>query len=273
METLLDALQEGRLFELPENDKTHALQFLAHVIEAFPDVPAGTEVVELVMAREQATNTGIGQGWACPRAGVSMDGDLNCVIGWSPRGIDYGAGDQRPVKLVVMYLVPNNQRGHYLREVSLIAKAVESFPDNSRLDSAQDLDDVRNYLLDLVAVTKETAVPDVRARMIRLQAKPDVEFPVLKDLSNLVIESVSLISTGEPHAITLSQSGELTTLLDQAEGLVEKLENEGVCQMKDWRILCRSTAAYEGGRTVYQCLAIRVQPGAATPKPALTGGH
>ena len=34
MDTLLEALQEGRLIELPENDKEHALQFLAHIIEA-----------------------------------------------------------------------------------------------------------------------------------------------------------------------------------------------------------------------------------------------
>ncbi len=52
MDTLLDALQEGRLFELPENDKAHALQFLAHIIEAFPETPAGTDVVGLVMKRE-----------------------------------------------------------------------------------------------------------------------------------------------------------------------------------------------------------------------------
>lgn len=41
MDSILDALQEGRLFELPENDKNHALQFLAHIIEAFPQIPTG----------------------------------------------------------------------------------------------------------------------------------------------------------------------------------------------------------------------------------------
>lgn len=50
MDTILDALQEGRLFELPENDKTHALQFLAHIIEAFPQIPTGTDIVGNVMA-------------------------------------------------------------------------------------------------------------------------------------------------------------------------------------------------------------------------------
>ena len=171
MDTILDALQEGRLFELPENDKAHALQFLAHIIEAFPETPAGTDVVGLVMKREQATNTAIGKGWACPHARVPFDEDLMCVMGWSPKGIDYGAPDGKPVSLVVMYLVPDNQRNHYLREISMLAKALETYPGLEKLSEAGDLDDVRNYLLDLIDATKETVGPDARAKMIRLQTK------------------------------------------------------------------------------------------------------
>jgi len=266
METLLDALQEGRLFELPDTNKTHALRFLAHIIEAFPEVPVGTEIVELVMAREQVTNTGLGQGWACPHASVPFEGDLVCVVGWSPTGIDYGTKDKQPVKLVVMFLVPTNQRSHYLREISLMAKAVESFADNGRLNAAQDLGEVRNYLLDLVAVSKETAVPDSRARMIRLQAKPTIEPLVLNDLSNLIVEPVTLVGGVGMRQVTLSQHAELTELLDRADGLIEKLETDGIYQCKDWRVLRRYMAAYEGGRMVYKCLAMRMTSGKATVK-------
>jgi len=51
MDTLLDALQEGRLIELPDNNKDDALQFLAHIIEAIPSLPTGIDVVGLVMAK------------------------------------------------------------------------------------------------------------------------------------------------------------------------------------------------------------------------------
>ena len=51
MDTLLDALQEGRLIELPDNNKDDALQFLAHILEAIPSIPTGTDVVGLVMAK------------------------------------------------------------------------------------------------------------------------------------------------------------------------------------------------------------------------------
>ena len=40
MRSLLQALQEGRLVELPETDKDKSLQYLAHLIEAIPEVAA-----------------------------------------------------------------------------------------------------------------------------------------------------------------------------------------------------------------------------------------
>lgn len=257
MDTILDALQEGRLFELPENDKNHALQFLAHIIEAFPEIPAGTDVLGHVMTREQSMNTALGKGWACPHARVTFDEDLMCVVGWSPSGIDYGAPDGKPIYIVVMYLVPGNQRNHYLREISILAKALETYPGHDSFGSVNDLNDVRNHLLDMIGVTKETVGPDARARMIRLQAKPTVETVPLKDLSNVIVEPVTLISGPGFKTISLTQNAKLGDYLDSAGGVAEKLELEGVYQNGGWRILKRFSSVYHGGRVAYDCLAIR----------------
>src|SRR5208283_2189607 len=115
--------------------KDDALQFLAHIIEAIPSVPSGTDVVGLVMARESSTNTALGKGWAIPHARIPVEGDLFCVVGWSPAGIDYGAPDGMPVSIIVMYLVPSNQRNHYLREVSILAKALMTYSETEKLRS------------------------------------------------------------------------------------------------------------------------------------------
>ncbi|MGO9019196.1 MAG: PTS sugar transporter subunit IIA, partial [Syntrophobacteraceae bacterium] len=119
MDTLLDALQEGRLIELPDNNKDDALQFLAHIIEAIPSLPTGIDVVGLVMAKERSTTSALGNGWASPHVRVPFEEDLICVVGWSPTGIEYGASDGNPVSIIALYLVPENQRNHYLREVSM----------------------------------------------------------------------------------------------------------------------------------------------------------
>jgi PTS system nitrogen regulatory IIA component len=260
MNTILDALQEGCLFELPHNDKTDALQFLAYVIEAFPEVPAGTDVVGNVLKREEMTNTALGKGWACPHARLPFDEDLMCVIGWSPEGIDYGAPDGKPVSLVIMYIVPENQRNHYLREISVLAKALETYPNLEKLRAVRDLDDIRNYLLDLIEVTKEYAGPDTRARMIRLQAKPAPELFAFRDLSNLIVEPVTLVTGPDMKPIALTQNPSLMDWLDSASDLIGKLENEGSYQNGGWRVLRRGSVTYQGRRVTYDCIAVKLNP-------------
>lgn len=256
MDSLLDALQEGRLIELPDNDKMDALQFLAHIIEAIPSLPAGTDVAGLILAKELTSQTSLGMGWACPDARVPFDEDLVCVVGWSPQGINYGAPDGIPVSIIAMYLVPDNQRNHYLREVSLLAKALTVYPGVEGLRAARELNEVRDHLLDLISSTKETVGPDSRARMIRLQARPTLEALPVSDISHLLIEPVTLIGAPGIKHIVLTQNAGLAQSLDAAVGLLEKIENDGVFQAGAWRVAKRGKVAYQNGRFSYDCLAI-----------------
>ncbi len=123
------------------------------------------------MARERAANTGITLGWACPHGRVSGEGDLLCAIGWSPTGIDYGSPDGKPVRIVVMHYIPDSQKNAYLREISALARAIHGNPALSELSSAKSLAEARNRLVDLLAAATESALPDVKARMIQLEAR------------------------------------------------------------------------------------------------------
>jgi mannitol/fructose-specific phosphotransferase system IIA component (Ntr-type) len=261
MDSLLDALQEGRLIELPDNNRDDALHLLAHILEAVPSVPAGTDVVGLVMERERVTSTALGKGWACPHARVPFEEEMVCALGWTPVGIDYGAPDGMPISVIAMYLVPSNQRNHYLREISLLAKALSAYSDPEKLRSARDLDDVRNYLLDLIGSTKDTVGPDARARMIQLQAKQ--AFPALTaaDLSNLVVEPLTLVAGPGLKPVVLTQSAALGEALESAAGLPERLDADGSFQNGQWRVIMRGTQTYQGGRVLYDCLAIKLLGG------------
>ena len=223
MDTILDALQEGRLFELPENDKNHALQFLAHIIEAFPQIPTGTDIVGNVMARESLTNTALGKGWACPHARVDFEEDLMCVVGWSPSGINYGAADGGAISIIVMYLVPSNQRNHYLREISIMAKVLKASNDAGRLGAIKDLNGIRNYLLDLIAASSDTIGPDSRARMIRLQSKSAIATQPVGDLSNFVVEPLSIIAGPGLKPLALTQNLELLSFVDNNPSIPDRL--------------------------------------------------
>lgn len=266
MHTLLDAIQEGRLIELPENGKDRALQFLSSLIEAVPSLPAETDVTGLVLARERSGNTGLGMGWACPHGRLSFDGELLCAIGWNPVGIDYGAPDGQPVRLVVMYLVPQNQKNVYLKEISSLVKAIRDKTDSKFLETATDLNDVRNRLLDLISVTQETEGPDARARMIKLEAKMAAPVPAGLTLDGYVIEPLLVISGPGMKPVALAQHRELADAIEAAAGLGEALARQGSVELAPWRLLRRSATHYQADRVMFDCLAMKpVKPSNSAP--------
>jgi mannitol/fructose-specific phosphotransferase system IIA component (Ntr-type) len=261
MDSLLDAIQEGRLIELPDNDKHDSLQFLAHIIEAIPSVPNDTDVAGLVLTREENIVTALGKGFACPHARVGYDEDLIASIGWSPTGIDYGSPDNKPIHIIIMYLVPDNQRNHYLREVSLLAKALQNSNNFEALKQADDLNTVRNYLLDLVSLSKSISGFEARAKMIKLETREALPPAPIDQLSNVIIEPVSLVSLPNKKHFTLAQNKELINLLDTSPQLIDSIAAKGVYETAGWRIIKRNVSEYLESRLVYECLAIKVMSG------------
>ncbi|HVO73041.1 MAG TPA: PTS sugar transporter subunit IIA [Ignavibacteriaceae bacterium] len=262
MDSLLDALEEGRLIELPDNEKFHSLQFLAHIIEAIPSVPGGTDVAGAVLMREKNTNTALGKGFACPHARVPYDEDLICSIGWSPDGIDYGAPDNLPVHIVIMYLIPDNQRNHYLKEISILAKALQNNYNLDAIRSAKNLNEVRNYLLDLVNFSKSISGSETRARMIQLETRIPAFDQKIQQLSNIIIEPLTIVAGVNLKPVILAQNKELVEAIEKmpANGsqLTEAVSSKGVFDISGWRIIKKTSYDYQYNRSMYECIAVKV---------------
>jgi mannitol/fructose-specific phosphotransferase system IIA component (Ntr-type) len=173
MRILLEALQAGRLFELTETSKKGAFEFLGRVLEAIPEIPDDSGVVEAMHAREAAGNTAIAPGVACPHARVEgITADIHCALGWSKDGIDYEAGDGKRVHLVIAYWIPDCQRVGFLKEMSGLAKAIMTSGGVESFRDCGTLGEVRHRLLDWVTlVLSHDSGPDARARMLRLSEK------------------------------------------------------------------------------------------------------
>src|ERR1700690_441243 len=171
MRSLLNALQDGRLIELPDTDKWNSLKYLAHLIEAIPEIGGSIDLAEQVKAQEQTNNTGIGLGVACPHVRVPGNGDLLSAVGWSPSGIDSGSKDGKKVHLVVMYYIPEAQKNTYLKEVSSLVRAVRPEGEIQSIAKAEDIAKVREELLDWVSAAIDAGIPETKARMIRLEAR------------------------------------------------------------------------------------------------------
>jgi mannitol/fructose-specific phosphotransferase system IIA component (Ntr-type) len=262
MKTLLDALQEGRLIELPDDNKNRALEYLAALIEAVPDLGLEEGITENVLAREAAHNTGIGQGWACPHARSEHDGEVICAIGWSPKGIDYGSPDGAPVHLMVMYFVPVTQKNSYLKEISSLAKAIQTQPALRNLRSLDDLGEVRHALLDAISIALESTAPEAKARMIQLEAKHAEVQEMVAELPHEVATSLkplSIIVIPGLRPIVLCQDSTLVGALEFHEHLASQLAHNGQAEHQGLHVLVRSQASYEPDRLVYDCLAFRVK--------------
>ncbi|MCX7031916.1 MAG: PTS sugar transporter subunit IIA [Spirochaetes bacterium] len=264
MKSLLDALQEGRLIELPEADKEKSLHYLGTLIEAIPDFRTGLDFNAVVATREKAANTGIGQGWACPHGRVSGEGDLFCAIGWSPVGIDYGASDGKPVRVLVMHYIPDSQKTAYLREISGLARAIQSNPALGELSGLNDLGEVRHRLIDLLTAAAERALPDVKARMIQLEARQAVsalaETMPADVLAALALIPLTVIVRPAALPIVLAQDRDAVAQLETVPDLAGPLSARVPFDRAGYRIITRSVSSYQPDRLLYDCIAVKLAP-------------
>jgi len=258
MRSILNALQEGRLIELPDNNKDKALQYLANLIEGIPDVASGFDIGEAVSAREKASNTGIGMGWACPHVRAAGEGELISAVGWCPSGIDYGSPDGKPVKLVVMFYIPDSQKNAYLKELSSLARSIQKAKGLNEIADAENLAQVRNQLLDWVSQVLEENLPPSRARMIQLEAKAaQLEARAeaqLKTISRIVPLTAVIVQGAKP--MVLAQDADIVPLLEASPIFAGNLAAKSTFEVDGWRILVRSVTPYKANRFVYDCLAL-----------------
>ena len=263
MRSILNALQEGRLIELPDTDKTRSLEYLAHIIEAVPDLPGTPELTEAMMARERSMNTALGLGVACPHVRVPGSGELICALGWSPKGIDYGATDGKPVHLVVMYYIPDTEKNTYLKEVSSLARAINKEGGIQSIENAEEIGAVRDRLLDWVSAAIEAGMPEAKARMIRLEAKQAaVEAAATAPAPGAVqILPVMMLVEGDDRLVVLAQNAELTSALENGGGSLSELrallKQQAQFERGGFRLIPKQSTVYGSGRTLYEYYAIK----------------
>ena len=279
MRSILTALQDGRLFELPEGaSKERVLGFLARILDANPNIEAGIEVIEEITLREKECNTGIGMGVAVPHVRARREeGDLFCAIGWSSQGIAYEAPDGMPVHLVVMYYIPGSQKNVYLKEVSTLVKAMRKSGGMEPIAKAPDLNAVRNLLLDWVSSVLGDAGPESVARMIKLEVKHSqaaeapaaplavaVPPPGAPAIDGQAAAFSVLVAPPNSPFVLASDAGLLATIEKDA-GLAQRLCSSVPFAAGRHQIFVTGSTVYSGGRILYQCVAVPV----SAPSPDL----
>ncbi|HUI91770.1 MAG TPA: PTS sugar transporter subunit IIA [Chitinivibrionales bacterium] len=256
MKSLLTAIDEGRLVELPDANKEKALEFLALLIEAIPGIAAKNDIVLEVKVRERTGNTGIGKGVACPHARREGEGDLLCAIGWSPQGIDYGSIDGQKVHLVIMYYIPDSQRNYYLKEISGLARAIETAGGITTINNATDIHAVRDQLLDWISYVLDSAVPESRARMIKLQEKEAAGEVRGKASVSIIPFSVILVEAQKP--LVLSPDASFLRVMESQAGLSDLMKKNEPFEVGGYQVIVRTSSSFALNRFLHECLAIKI---------------
>ena len=268
MRSILTALQEGRLFELPDvGGKPRALGFLARILDANPDIEVGTDTIEEVNKREEECNTGIGLGVGVPHIRARREeGELFCAIGWSPQGIEYGASDAKPVHLVVMYYIPGSQKNVYLKEISTLVKAIRKTGGIDPIAHAADLNEVRNLLLDWVSAGLGDSGPEAVARMIKLEVKhAQTESPLPVVCAPQPAASIrpgarvvpfSVLVASPTMAFVLAQDGGFASTVENEPALAERLSSGAPFVVAGIQLFVTRSTTYCSGKTLYDCVAL-----------------
>src|SRR5512137_624768 len=97
-------------------------------------------IVAVVKKRESSMSTGIGFGIGIPHASTDLIEEVVGALGRSPRGVSFDALDNQPVKLVMLFLVPQGQFQKHLHTLANIAKLLHKSDFRQALEQAPDAD-------------------------------------------------------------------------------------------------------------------------------------
>ena len=266
MRSILTALQESRLFELPEAGKARALEFLARIIDANPDIEVGTDAIEEIQKRELECNTGIGMGVGIPHIRARREeGELFCAVGWSAQGIDYGSSDGEHVHLVVMYYIPGAQKNVYLKEISTLVKAMRKSGGIEPIAHAPDLNAVRNLLLDWVSTVLGDTGPEAVARMIKLDVRQtqspaaaapatDAAAPSLTRTDNRA--AAFHVLAGPITTVVLATDATWVATLEKEADLAHRLSSGQPFTVAGRNVFVIGSHPFAAGRVLYDCVAV-----------------
>ena len=102
------------------------------------DPDSRSAVIEVVKKRESSMSTGIGFGIGIPHASTPLITEVIGAFGRSADGVDFDALDNRPVNLILLFLVPQGQFQKHLHTLANIAKLLHNAELRTSLEEATD---------------------------------------------------------------------------------------------------------------------------------------
>jgi PTS system nitrogen regulatory IIA component len=160
-----------------------------------------------------------------------------------------------------MHYIPDSQKNVYLREISLLAKAIKNNPALGEI-SAAGLGEVRHQLIDLLTAAVDKAIPEAKARMIQLEAKQAVsalaEALPADALASLALIPMSIVIAPGSKPLILAQDREMVAKLEAGPDIAAHLASKLPFDLSGYRLVTRSVSSFQPDRLLYDCIAVRL---------------
>ena len=128
------------IVELQASDRWQAIDELIGALVATGKIlPENRDPISAaVRKRELSMSTGIGFGIGIPHASTDLIFEVVGALGRSRKGVNFDALDNQPVKLVMLFLVPQGQFQKHLHTLANIAKLLHKADFREALEKAAD---------------------------------------------------------------------------------------------------------------------------------------
>jgi CPA2 family monovalent cation:H+ antiporter-2 len=113
------------VMDMAARSKEEAFRELVAVAALSPKVRDKEEFYKRVLEREEISNTGLGNGIAIPHARTATIEDVIITLGISRKGIDYGAADARPARIIILFGVNEDAPDLYLKTLASVASVLD----------------------------------------------------------------------------------------------------------------------------------------------------
>lgn len=136
---------------VPELKSTTGLQVIGELVDHLVSVgtissETAAPIAQAVRQRESSMSTGCGFGVAIPHASTPLTSEIIVAFGRSPTGIDFDALDRQPVRLVVLVIVPAQEKEKNFLTLARISRLMHVRDIRVALEQALDADSILNIL-------------------------------------------------------------------------------------------------------------------------------
>jgi mannitol/fructose-specific phosphotransferase system IIA component (Ntr-type) len=134
--------------DLPAADRPEVLRALADRVAALGVVANGADLFQRLWEREQLGSTGIGAGIAIPHCKLPGLAHGIVAVGLVPGGVDFGAADGRPVKVLFLVVSPSDAPAEHLQILAAISRWVRAGHHAERILALREPGEVYDLLRD-----------------------------------------------------------------------------------------------------------------------------